>query len=141
MVTASGATAVRRKLVVGNWKMNGSHASNAELLALAERVTARHDAELERAFPAHFGGAAEVRLRSGEVLTAQRLDSNGTPVRPLSRAALRAKYDRVTRGLVAPAIAARLADAIEALPHAESLDGLLAALSAAAADFRTPAAH
>jgi triosephosphate isomerase len=33
MVTASGATAVRRKLVAGTWQMNGSHASNAELLA------------------------------------------------------------------------------------------------------------
>ena len=29
----AGAMATRRKLVAGNWKMNGSHAANAELLA------------------------------------------------------------------------------------------------------------
>ena len=33
MVKISEAPAVRRKLVVGNWKMNGNRAANAELLA------------------------------------------------------------------------------------------------------------
>jgi len=28
-----GTESMRRKLVVGNWKMNGSRAANAELLA------------------------------------------------------------------------------------------------------------
>jgi triosephosphate isomerase len=32
-MTANTTTAPRRKLVVGNWKMHGSHAANAELLA------------------------------------------------------------------------------------------------------------
>lgn len=39
MVTTNrGATAVRRKLVVGNWKMHGSRAGNAELLAALKRA-------------------------------------------------------------------------------------------------------
>jgi triosephosphate isomerase len=33
VVTTVATTPGRRKLVVGNWKMNGSHAANAELLA------------------------------------------------------------------------------------------------------------
>src|SRR5262245_60356775 len=31
--TTRGLISMRRKLVVGNWKMNGSHAANAELLS------------------------------------------------------------------------------------------------------------
>jgi triosephosphate isomerase len=33
MVQISEGTGMRRKLVVGNWKMNGNRAANAELLA------------------------------------------------------------------------------------------------------------
>jgi 2-methylcitrate dehydratase PrpD len=110
--------------------------ADPELLALADRVVARHDDAFERAFPEHFGGAAELRLRNGEVWTARRLDSSGTPADPLTRAALLAKYVRVTEGLVARPLATDLADAIEALPDASSLDGLHASLAAVARGFR-----
>jgi triosephosphate isomerase len=52
-VVAGGATATRRKLVVGNWKMNGSVAANAALLDLLKSAPLG-SAEVSVCVPAPF---------------------------------------------------------------------------------------
>ena len=61
MVTKiSEPTAARRKLVVGNWKMNGNRASNAELLA-ARRVVP----VIQQVYPAAQAAQAHAAMEAG----------------------------------------------------------------------------
>jgi triosephosphate isomerase len=53
---------VRRKLVAGNWKMNGSLAALAELEAIATAAAARSDVDVAIAVPATLIGAAHARV-------------------------------------------------------------------------------
>ena len=52
----------RRKLVAGNWKMNGSLAALAELEAIAAAAAARSDVDVAIAVPATLIGAAHARV-------------------------------------------------------------------------------
>ncbi len=60
--------------------------------ALADRVEAVLDAEMEAAFPDHFGCRVTVRFRNGESACVRVLDSRGTPARPLTPAEVAAKF-------------------------------------------------
>jgi 2-methylcitrate dehydratase PrpD len=102
--------------------------SRDDLRTMAARVAAVQDDALEAAFPAHFAGAVELRLRDGTVLEKRVLDSLGTPARPVDRAAIVAKFRRITRDVLSGASADRLLQATEALPTAHDLTDLSAAL-------------
>ncbi len=58
---------VRRKLVVGNWKMNGSRASNAELLA-SLKAAGPWSAEVAVCVPAVYLSDVALSLNGGEIL-------------------------------------------------------------------------
>ena len=62
MANISQATTMRRKLVVGNWKMNGNRAANAELLA-ALRAAGPWIAEVAVCAPAPYLGDVALSLQ------------------------------------------------------------------------------
>ncbi|MGD9538751.1 MAG: MmgE/PrpD family protein [Alphaproteobacteria bacterium] len=96
------------------------------LHAIADKVEAAIDAEMEAAFPAHFGSRLTLEAEGMPARTVTLLDSLGTPARPMTEAALIAKFDE----LVAPAgfalEGAEIAARIARLSDTPSLDGLLA---------------
>jgi triosephosphate isomerase len=66
MVQISEASAMRRKLVVGNWKMNGNRATNAELLA-ALKAAGPWVAEVAVCVPSPYLGDVALSLQ-GEAI-------------------------------------------------------------------------
>ena len=61
------------------------------ILAVADRVEASADAEIERHFPEHFGTAVDMTFADGTTRSATVLDSIGTPARPMSIEDVKAK--------------------------------------------------
>lgn len=110
----------------------GDSLKDARILAVADRVEAELSAEMEAAFPAHFGSWIEIETGAGDKRRADVLDSLGTPANPMTTDALIEKFD----GLVQPTglrVSARdIAAELDNLPQANSLDGLLAPFLAAA---------
>ncbi|MDH3702741.1 MAG: MmgE/PrpD family protein [Alphaproteobacteria bacterium] len=95
------------------------------ILALADRIDASRDPEIEKDFPAHFGSSVEVTLRSGEQRRVTVMDSQGTPARPFSQEALEEKF-RTLAQVVKPAIdSAAVFELVETLPAADSIEPLL----------------
>ncbi|MBM3503134.1 MAG: MmgE/PrpD family protein [Alphaproteobacteria bacterium] len=72
---------------------------NADILGVADKVEAIEDANLEKAFPAHFGSWVEVTFRGGRKAKAEVLDSYGTPANPMSIAALTEKFSGLVKGV------------------------------------------
>jgi len=74
---------------------------DTRILALADKVEAVEDSEMEAAFPEHFGSWVELRTQSGKTRRADVLDSIGTPARPMDAAALQDKVAGLLASLVA----------------------------------------
>jgi len=95
------------------------------ILALADRIDASQDPEIEKDFPAHFGSSVEVTLRSGEQRRVTVMDSQGTPARPFSQAALEEKF-RTLAQVVKPEIdSAAVFELVDTLPAASGIEALL----------------
>src|SRR3546814_6060932 len=58
----------------------------------SDLVEAVLDADMERAFPRHFGSWVEVVTGDGRMRRSEVLDSYGTPARPMPEEALRDKF-------------------------------------------------
>ncbi len=69
---------------------------DARILAVADRVEAVVDDDMQAAFPEHFGSWLELETVDGNVRRADVLDSLGTPARPMTLDALVAKFDELT---------------------------------------------
>lgn len=67
------------------------HLDHPGILAVADRVEASADAEIERHFPEHFGTAVDMTFADGTTRSATVLDSIGTPARPMSIEDVKAK--------------------------------------------------
>ena len=79
--------------------------ADARVLSLADKVAAVDDAEMEAAFPEHFGSWVEVRTQDGKLRRADVLDSIGTPARPMDIQAIEDKIAGLLANLdVAPEI-------------------------------------
>ncbi|MSO66070.1 MAG: MmgE/PrpD family protein [Alphaproteobacteria bacterium] len=76
-----------------------SNLGNADILSFADKVSATEDANLEKAFPAHFGSWVEVTFAGGRTARAEVLDSYGTPANPMDVAALTEKFSGLVRGV------------------------------------------
>ncbi len=91
----------------------GDALEDRRTLAIADRVDAVADPDMQAAFPAHFGSWLELKRRNGETRRSDVLDSLGTPANPMGRADLVAKFDSLTagdNGIDGADIAARLDD-------------------------------
>jgi 2-methylcitrate dehydratase PrpD len=96
------------------------------LHALADTVEAETDAEMEAAFPAHFGSTLTLEVEGAPARTVKRLDSLGTPARPLGEAGLIAKFDELVAPTGLAVTGAEVVARIARLPAAPNLDALLA---------------
>ena len=74
----------------------GEALEDRRTLAIADRVEAVADIEMQAAFPAHFGSWLELKVRGGDRRRCDVLDSLGTPANPMQRADLIAKFDGLT---------------------------------------------
>lgn len=85
-------------------------------LALAAAVTCTADEQASAVFPTAFGAVLRIRTRGGARLEHRVVSSRGGPEHPLSAGELDEKFTlNATRALPGPT-AARLADAVRALP-------------------------
>lgn len=103
----------------------GEALEDRRTLAIADRVEAVADPDMQAAFPSHFGSWLELKERNGETRRSDVLDSLGTPAKPMGRSDLIAKFDSLTaggNGLDGAGVAATL----ENLAGLRLVDGLLA---------------
>lgn len=94
-------------------------------LAIADRVECVADAEMQAAFPQHFGSWVEVEWTDGRRAKSTRLDSLGTPTHPLSREALLGKVEGLLAGAAAGVSAEELDGAIRRIYIEDSPAALL----------------
>lgn len=102
----------------------GDALNDSRTLAAADKVEAVADADMQAAFPAHFGSWLELRTRSGERRRSEVLDSRGTPANPMRRADLIAKFVELTAGNKA-LDGAEIAAILERLPQMRRMEALL----------------
>ncbi|MEM6496430.1 MAG: MmgE/PrpD family protein, partial [Pseudomonadota bacterium] len=62
-----------------------AHHNDNKILALADKVETRHDAEIEAEFPKHMGSGVDIMMTDGSVRSQTLLDSVGTPGRPMDK--------------------------------------------------------
>lgn len=103
---------------------NAEAMARPDVLALADRVSAEASAELERYFPAKYPGGFTARLKDGRTIEKTLLDSFGTPEKPVDRAGITGKFRALTDGIVPPARADAILDAVFALGAARDVRGL-----------------
>ena len=76
----------------------GDALNDSRTLAIADRVEAVADPEMQAAFPAHFGSWLELMACNGERRRSDVLDSLGTPANPMRREDLLVKFAGLTAG-------------------------------------------
>ena len=103
----------------------GDALEDRRTLAIADRVDAVADPDMQDAFPAHFGSWLELKDRNGETRRSDVLDSLGTPANPMRRADLVAKFDSLTAGDNG-IDGARIAAMLDELHQMRLIDALLA---------------
>jgi 2-methylcitrate dehydratase PrpD len=84
--------------------------ADPEVRALAERVTLAEDEAMTAAYErsGRMSARVTVELRSGETLVASVDSPRGSPERPVSRAAVAAKYDSLVEPILGPETAGEL---------------------------------
>ncbi len=100
--------------------------ANPSLHALADLVEAETDDEMEAAFPAHFGSTLLIEIDGEPPRHVKVLDSLGTPVRPMTRDALIAKFDELVAPTGLALGGAAVAERLDRLSEASTLDDVLA---------------
>lgn len=76
----------------------GDALNDSRTLAIADRVEAVADPDMQAAFPSHFGSWLELKTRNGRSRRSDVLDSLGTPANPMGREDLIAKFESLTAG-------------------------------------------
>lgn len=104
-----------------------------DLLALADRVTARIDPELDALFPRHYGGAVTIVFADGSEGRQTVLDCLGSPSRPIGRDRIRQKFEVLTRDVLGATQRQEIMERVAALDSADALDGLMRLVDTAAA--------
>jgi 2-methylcitrate dehydratase PrpD len=95
-----------------------------EVLALADKVAI----EIDPGFPGpeQFKGQVRISLQDGRELAWTQEFNRGSRQNPMSTADLIAKFERNVAGVIAPAAAARLADAVLSIETLEDASGVTA---------------
>ena len=76
----------------------GDALKDSRTLAIADKVEAVADEDMQAAFPSHFGSWLELKTRDGRSRRSDVLDSRGTPANPMGREDLIAKFAGLTSG-------------------------------------------
>jgi 2-methylcitrate dehydratase PrpD len=100
----------------------------ADVRALAEKTYCTDDPHSD--FPQHFPGEVIVTLKDGRVFGCRKATSLGTPDVPLSRAALVSKFLANATRAISRDAAMELIAHIDAIEHADTLDGIIALCTA-----------
>jgi 2-methylcitrate dehydratase PrpD len=87
--------------------------SNTAVLAMADRVTAFEDDELEKLFPARFPARSKVIYKGGKVVESVVLDPLGSSERPLKRSDIIEKFHLLNQDVLAMPFQEDLIAAIE----------------------------
>lgn len=98
---------------------------DADILALARRMTIDVDPEYEAAFPARRFAHVSVRLADGEELHSGPVEAHGDAETPLDDAAVAAKFEAVAIGVLGPARTALIRSAVSELGAGKPIDRLL----------------
>jgi 2-methylcitrate dehydratase PrpD len=106
--------------------------ANPAIQVLADRVEAETDAEMEAAFPIHFGSTLTLEIEGAPSRRVAVLDSLGTPAKPMTRAALIAKFDQLVAPTGVGLSGAAVAEHVEQMKNAATLDALIAPFQAEA---------
>ncbi len=96
-------------------------ARDPRLLALAEKVETFVDPACDRLFPRAFPAVLRVRMKDGATYERRVMANRGGPDNPLTDEELRTKFSLNARQALSPEAAARLADAVFALDHADGV--------------------
>ncbi len=96
------------------------HLDDPRILALADKVEASADADIERHFPEHFGTGVDVTFSDGTIRSATVLDSMGTPARPMSLEDVKAKAKGLIAAVDRKFDVERLDDAVVAIQESGS---------------------
>lgn len=105
--------------------------ANVAMHHLADRIEAETDAEMEAAFPAHFGSTLLLEVEGAAPRRISVLDSLGTPARPMTLEALIGKFDQLVAPTGLALRGAEMAARIETLADLPSIEPLLAPLRVA----------
>jgi 2-methylcitrate dehydratase PrpD len=92
---------------------------------LARRIELYVDAEMEAAYPRHYGSRVELELADGKRSESRVLDPHGMPADPCSEAERREKFLRLAGGLGGPAAAAAVQQAVLDCEHLASVREIL----------------
>ena len=96
--------------------------------ALAQRVDIFVDAEMEAAYPRHYGARVELELVNGKRKAAAKLDPHGMPADPCTQMELEQKFLRLASRVRSSVDAERIRAAILKLDRAADVLGLTALL-------------
>lgn len=98
--------------------------SDPGILAWADRVSVESDADLEAAYPVHFGTQVEVTFIDGRRRVERVLDSIGTPANPMPSDKLEAKAKALVGGRLSDAGFERMVEAVRDLGRAANVEVL-----------------
>ncbi len=104
---------------------SGAALSDPAILAMSARIKLVEAADLNARFPAERFARVTLTLADGRVLKSEATPARGDAERPLSDAEILAKFHEIAEPTLGSAGAHALRDAIEALPRAASVAGLL----------------
>lgn len=96
-----------------------------DVLALADKVTARIDPKLQALYPRKYAAQVRFHMTDGTVIEDTVLDSRGTPAVPISRSDVEAKFRTLTSGLASTVRQQQIIAAVTSLGEAPDLSELL----------------
>jgi 2-methylcitrate dehydratase PrpD len=100
--------------------------SRPDILAMADKVTAAVDPELEALYPRKYAGRVEFAFRNGKTIEKTVLDSRSTPANPVSSTVIEQKFLSVTSALLSSSRQSQIIDAVTSLHRASDVSKLAA---------------
>lgn len=125
---AYGCALALREHAFGIAGLSADHYTDADTLALAEKVVCEIDPAVQAQFPRRRGAKVRIALRDGRVFEKELYDLKGSPNNPIGWAELEKKFMANATALLRCADAARILELVSALDTLETVDELMALL-------------
>ena len=117
--------------VLGTAQFDTARYSDADVVALMDRVECINDPALDARYPASWPAWVQIRTRGGQLLRGEADHPKGDPDNPLTDVELLAKFTDLTRLYYDDEQQGAIIDAVADLPEPGALAALLAAAGAA----------